>query len=102
MNDIVIVNESPGIAIAGDVLIFRNSKQACLYLEYWWVEDGEGFALSLSGDRLVLGVKDDQVVELGREPYENGRDIVLSWLQSVAKTPSTDINQMIQSVGFTA
>ena len=81
-------------------MIFRNSEHACLYLEYWWVEDGEGYAFTVAGDQLILGVKDDRVIELRREPYENGRDIVLGWLQSIAKTPSADVNELIQSIGF--
>lgn len=52
--DIVVVNENRDEATVGDVSVYRSVGEACRALEHWWVENGEGFAFTASGDRLVL------------------------------------------------
>ena len=83
--EIVVVNENRDPAAAGDVTIFRNADAACRYLEHWWVEDGEGWAFTASGERLTLGVNErEQVVVLDREPAPDGLDLVHQWLRVAA------------------
>jgi hypothetical protein len=85
LTDIVVLNESRDEARAGDVSVFRSANEACAYLEHWWVEDGEGFAFTASGDRLGLGVDSAQrVVVLSREAVPDGAEIVRGWLHAYA------------------
>lgn len=85
LSEIVVVNESSDEAVAGDVVIFRHAGDACAWLEHWWVEDKEGFAITAAGHRIVLGVgaKRDVIIA-GMEEVPTGSDVVRSWLQSVA------------------
>ena len=82
--DIVIVNENKDEASAGDVSVFRSASEACAWLEHWWVEDGEGFAFTATGDRLTLGVDDEAVVVIGRQATPDGPAIVREWLRASA------------------
>ncbi len=83
--DIVIVNESKVEATAGDVTIFRSVEAVCNYLEHWWVEDGEGFAFTATGERLKLGVDEQsKVVVVNREAAPDGETLVYNWLSTTA------------------
>ncbi|MEW6640251.1 MAG: hypothetical protein AB1586_07075 [Pseudomonadota bacterium] len=85
--DIVVVNESRDEATAGDVSIFRSAGEACSWLEYWWVESGEGFAFTAAGDRLVLGVDENKrVIVIGQEDVPGGIEVVRGWLRTYAAT----------------
>ncbi|MFN4041340.1 MAG: hypothetical protein ACK4I0_06730 [Brevundimonas sp.] len=85
LSEIVVVNESPDETVAGDVSIFRHAGDACAHLEYWWVEDKEGFAMTAAGHRVELGVgaKRDVII-VGMEEVPTGTEVVRSWLHSVA------------------
>ena len=85
LSEIVVVNESSDEAVAGDVSIFRHAGDACAWLEYWWVEDKEGFAITAAGHRIELGVgaKRDVVIA-GVEDSPSGADVVRAWLHSLA------------------
>jgi hypothetical protein len=83
--DIVVVNESRDVATAGDVSVFRSAGEACISLEHWWVDNGEGFAFTAAGNRLTLGVDDnDRVIVTGQEATPGGTEIVLGWLRAYA------------------
>jgi hypothetical protein len=83
--DIVVVNENQTEAVAADVTVFRNADAACAWLEHWWVENGEGFAFTASGDRLTLGVDGrNRVIVVGREATSDGVGLVQSWLRAAA------------------
>jgi hypothetical protein len=85
LDALVVVNESHDEAVAGDVSVFRNVDAACGWLESWWVENGEGTALTASGDRLVLGVDErDRVVLLRREVIPDGPTLVHNLLCTAA------------------
>lgn len=85
LSEIVVVNESSEEAVAGDVSIFRHADDACAWLEHWWVEDKEGFAITAAGHRIELGVGAKQnVIVSGVEEVPTGIDVVRSWLHSVA------------------
>ena len=84
--DVVIVNESRTVGDAGDVSIFRSAGEACGYLEHWWVENGEGFAFTATGERLTLDVDErDRVIVTGKQMVPGGAEIVRGWLLSSAK-----------------
>lgn len=85
LSEIVVVNESSDEAVAGDVSIFRHAGDACAHLEYWWVEDKEGFAITAAGHRIELGVgaKRDVIIA-GIEEVPTGADVVQAWLHSLA------------------
>lgn len=85
LSEIVVVNESSDEAVAGDVSIFRHAGDACAWLEYWWVEDKEGFAITAAGHRIELGVGAKQnVIVAGMDEAPTATDVVRSWLHSVA------------------
>lgn len=69
--DVVVVNESKAYFEPGDVMIFRSAERAAAYLEPWWVEDGEGYALSGVGLPVTLRILQGQVlvqIERAAEP----------------------------------
>lgn len=80
----VVVNESRDIRIVGDVSVFEDAEAMCRWLEPWWVEDAEGFALSATGERILLGVAGPHVVVTGREAMPDGPEIVRAWLEAEA------------------
>jgi len=83
--DIVLLNDNPDEATAGDVSVFRSAGAACSCLEHWWVENGEGFAFAANGERLILGVDEkERVFVVDRQPTPDGHEIVRGWLQSYA------------------
>ncbi len=84
LDDIILVAEGETEATAGAVDIFRSEGEACRYLEHWWVEDKLGFAFSAAGQRLNLGVDRTAVTVLSRTRCEDGKGIVLRWLQDAA------------------
>lgn len=87
LNDIIIVNESTEERLPGDVALYRGAGDACNALEYWWVRDGEGYAYTASGFRLVLAAEPDGPITIDRrEDCPDGPAIVLSWLQSLAES----------------
>ena len=66
LRDVIVVNESSEIEKPSDANIFRNGESACRYLEHWWVENEEGFALA--GDYMQpvtngLAVSDKKIKE---------------------------------------
>lgn len=110
--DFVVVNENCDEAIAGDVRVFRSAEAACGWLEHWWVENGEGFAFTASGERLTLGVDDDnRVIVVSREVAPEGPSVVQSWLSSAAAAVlsqrehegrlPTSVVELAAYVGFT-
>ena len=84
MMHFVVVNESRDLRRPGDVSVFRDADAMCRWLEPWWVEDGEGFAFSAAGERILLGVDGTRVVVTGREPMADGLEIVRGWLLDAA------------------
>lgn len=85
LSEIVVLNESHDEAVVGDVSIFRHADDACAYLEDWWVEDKEGFAITAAGHRIRLGIgaKRDVVI-VDTEQAPTGADVVQTWLHSLA------------------
>ncbi len=85
LTDIVVVNESRDEGSAGDVTVFRSAGEACRYLEHWWVQNGEGFAFTAVGERLMLDLDaKDRVIVTGKQDVPEGAEIVREWLQSCA------------------
>lgn len=85
LEEIIIVNENSDIRSAGDISIFRDGEAACRSIEHWWVEDGEGFALTAAGHRVTLGVADhNRVVILAKEADPDGPALVRKWLEAQA------------------
>ena len=84
LSDVIVINESSDERIPGDVSAFRSAGEACRYLEYWWVEEGHGFAFTASGERLILGVFGREVTVEAIEPHERGAEIVRTWLEALA------------------
>ncbi len=85
LSEIVVLNESSDEAVAGDVSIFRHAGDACAHLEYWWVEDKEGFAITAAGHRIELGVGPKrEVVVATVEEVPSGANVVRAWLHSLA------------------
>lgn len=85
LSEIVVVNESSDEAVGGDVSIFRHAGDACAWLEQWWVEDKEGFAITAAGHRIELGVGPKrEVIIAGIEEVPTGADVVRAWLHSLA------------------
>ena len=85
LTDIVVLNENRDEATAGDVSVFRSADDACGWLEHWWVENGEGFAFTATGERLTLGVDErDRVIVVDRQATPHGPEIVHGWLQAYA------------------
>jgi hypothetical protein len=110
LSQVVVINESSAEEVPGDVSVFRSEREACRHLEPWWVEDSEGFALSGSGDRIVLGCLSNTVCVERREPHPTGDALVLSWLQAAARAIQAarrsdevlpdNISGLINHVGF--
>ena len=87
LDDIVVVNESRDEVTAGDVSVFRSAGEACNRLEHRWVDNGEGFAFTATGERLTLGVDEkNQVTVTGRQLAPEGTEVVLGWLRAYAAT----------------
>jgi hypothetical protein len=84
LTDIVVVNESRDLRVAGDVSVFRSARDACSYLEHWWVQDGEGFVFSATGERLLLSTAGTAVIIIGKEAVSDGAEIVRNWLEATA------------------
>ena len=85
LSDIVVVNENHEEATAGDVSVFRSADDACSHLEHWWVQNGEGFAYTASGERLTLDVDGrDRVIVVDRQAAPHGPSIVRGWLHAYA------------------
>ncbi len=86
LDEIVVVNESKDEQLAGDVSLYRSVGDACEALEYWWVRNGEGYAFTASGIRLVLAAEENGLVTVAsREECAEGAAFVLSWLMSLAE-----------------
>jgi hypothetical protein len=84
LDGVMIVNESASEETPGDVMVFRNQRDACGYLEDWWVRDGEGYAFTARGERVRLAAIGTSVVVDGIEPCAEGEEIVRRWLMSAA------------------
>jgi hypothetical protein len=85
LSEIVVINESSDEAVAGDVSIFRHAGDACAWLEHWWAEDKEGFAITAAGHRIELGVGPKrEVIIAGIEDVPSAADVVREWLRSLA------------------
>lgn len=98
LDEIVVVNESAEERRPGDVSLYRSAGDACEALEYWWVRNGEGYAFTASGVRLVLTAKPKGPVTIARrENCLEGPTIVLSWLQSLAETALEARKRVAQS-----
>lgn len=81
---VVVVNDNTDISVGGDVSIFRNGMEACTHLEPWWVEAGEGLALTGTGERVVFGIDGPRVVIVRCEPYGEGMALLNNWLRHAA------------------
>ena len=83
--DVVLLNDNRDEATPGDVSVYRTADDACSGLEHWWVENGEGFAFTATGQRLTLGVDErGRVIVVGQETTPDGPDIVRAWLRAYA------------------
>lgn len=85
LDDVIIVNESDDPAVAGDVQIYRNEGDLGRDLEAWYVADVPHLALTGSGQKATLGVRDRRVVVERVEPFAGGPGLVTSWLEASAR-----------------
>lgn len=98
LDDIVVVNESKDERLPGDVSLHRSVGDACEALESWWVKNGEGYAFTASGIRLVLTAEQHGLVTVAsREECPEGPAIVASWLLSLAETALEARRRVAQS-----
>lgn len=88
LRQVTLINENRIEAEPGDVSLFQSPETACAYLEPWWVLGGEGFALTASGDRVVLGLDaaGRRVVVIARERHPQGSELVEAWLGQLASS----------------
>ena len=110
LNDVTLVKESVREDLPGDISLFPTLADACTYLEPWWVEDQEGFILSGTGQRILLGVEGGQVVARMRLNAPEGPALVITWLRAStsavraarrdAEPVSDDARTLILYVGF--
>ena len=108
--DVTLVNESAREDAPGDVIVFRTPADACAYLEPWWVDDQEGFVLSGTGQRVLLGHHSGRVVVRLRLDAPEGDELAATWLRAAAAHlqrvrrdagPASDaVADLIDYVGF--
>ncbi|MXO86516.1 hypothetical protein GRI38_10815 [Altererythrobacter aurantiacus] len=97
LRDIIVINDSRGIANAGDVTLFRSAGEACRYVEPWWVKEDQGFVLTADGQKVTLGIDGRDVIVRRYEDFPDGRAIVLRWLQYSAQAILTARRHKAQS-----
>ena len=86
LDEVVVINDSEDERYAGDVSIHRSEGDALSGLEAFPVAQGEVHAFTASGVRLTLDISGEVVFISGREECPDGPEIVLSWLQALART----------------
>lgn len=87
LDEVVLLNESRSVDVAGDVSIFRSEGDACAAVEEWSSKDSESFAYTATGVRLVLGVgPKGTVIVVRREESAGGPAIVRAWLEALVQT----------------
>ena len=85
LEDVIIVNDNNAdVPRAGDVTVYRNEGELTHHLEYWYVNEPH-LALTGIGDRAVLGLCEKLVIVERREPYADGRRLLIQWLTAKAK-----------------
>ncbi|WP_326524859.1 hypothetical protein [Sphingomonas sp.] len=99
LDEVVVLNESRDENVPGDVSIYRSEGEAFSKIEDWWIENGEGFAFTATGVRLVLGVDGGVATVICREQCADGQAIVLNWLQALAQTTLAARNRAAQGQG---
>jgi hypothetical protein len=85
LDDVVIVNESSDLEIAGDVQIYRSEGDVGRRLEHWYVGDVEHLALTGTGQKATLGLRDKLVVIERVEPFPPGPAMLKAWLRASAQ-----------------
>ncbi len=99
LDEVVLLNESRSVDVAGDVSIYRSESEACAAIEDWWVTNSEGFAFTATGVRLVLGIgPKGAVIIVRREPSPEGPAIVRAWLEALVQT-TLSARRMVASEG---
>lgn len=85
LDDVVVVNESSDPKLAGDVQIYRSEGDVSRQLEHWYVGDVEHLALTGTGHKATLGLRDKLVVVERVEPFPAGPAMLNAWLTATAQ-----------------
>jgi hypothetical protein len=85
LDDVIVVNENRDPEVAGDVQIYRNEGDVGRQLEHWYVSDVEHLALTGTGQKVALGLRDKLVVVERVEPFSTGSALLKGWLDATAQ-----------------
>jgi hypothetical protein len=83
--DVIVLNDNPDPVRAGDVQIYRNEGDLGRQLEHWYVDDVAHLALTGTGDKAILGLRDRLVIVERREPFAEGAAVLQQWLTVTAQ-----------------
>jgi hypothetical protein len=100
LRDVVVVNESDDVHVAGDVQVYRNATDMSHQLEHWYV-DVPHLALDGLGRRAVLGSTGDRIIIERLEDYADGRALLQTWLLSTARSRQA-LNEPAGSTSYLA
>lgn len=84
LDHVIVVNESNDPAVAGDVQIYLNEDAVSRHLEHWYVHE-KHLALTGTGQKAKLGLRDELVVIERVEPFPAGPALLNSWLKITAE-----------------
>lgn len=85
LDDVVVVNENSDTKIAGDVQIYRSEGDVGRQLEHWYVGEVGHLALTGTGQKATLGLRDKLVVVERVEPFPAGPAMLNAWLTATAQ-----------------
>jgi hypothetical protein len=85
LDDVIVVNENCDPLVAGDVQIYRNEGDVGRQLEHWYVGDVEHLALTRTGQKAALGLRDKLVVVERLESFPAGPALLNRWLEATAQ-----------------
>lgn len=85
LDDVIVVNESGDLCVAGDVQIYRNEGDVGRQLEDWYVNEVDHLALTGTGRKATLGLRHMVVVVERLEPFAEGPALLYVWLRSTAQ-----------------
>jgi hypothetical protein len=78
------LNENSDPTVAGDVQIYRNEGALGRQLEHWFVGDAAHLALTGTGQKAKLGLRDTLVVVERVESFPEGPALLNNWLKATA------------------
>jgi hypothetical protein len=85
IDDVIVLNENGDPSVAGDVQIFRNEGEVERQLEDWYVNEVDHLALTGTGRKATLGLRNRMVVVERLEPFAEGPTLLYLWLRASAQ-----------------